>query len=86
MLTEIEDEKNIAEDLLKELDESKIFDEPIAVKILPEKEFFEAEEYHQRYAEKNPAHYEAYKNGSGRAEFQAMTCAIREQKKIQWKN
>ncbi|MEI8337920.1 MAG: peptide-methionine (S)-S-oxide reductase MsrA [bacterium] len=81
-----EDEKNIAQGLLKELDESKIYNNKVVVKILPEKEFFKAEEYHQRYAEKNPAHYNAYKEGSGRSNFQALTCAIRDQKKIQWKD
>lgn len=81
-----DEEKNIAGNLLKELEESKIYEDPIVVKIIPEKEFFKAEEYHQRYAEKNPAHYDAYKSGSGRADFQALTCAIREQKKINWKD
>lgn len=31
--------------------------------------FYPAEEYHQKYAEKNPLHYQAYKTGSGRAAF-----------------
>ena len=81
-----DEEKKVAENLLKELDENKIFNDPVVVKILPEKEFFDAEEYHQRYAEKNPARYEAYRSGSGRADFQALTCAIRDQKKINWKD
>ena len=79
-------EKNTALGLLKELDESKIYNDKVMVKILPEKEFFEAEEYHQRYAEKKPERYNAYKEGSGRSNFQALTCEIREQKKIHWKD
>ena len=81
-----DEEKNIAESLIKELGNSKIYEDQIVVKVLPEKEFFRAEEYHQRYAEKNPEHYNSYRNGSGRADFQALTCAIRDQKKIQWKD
>jgi len=81
-----EEEQKIAEGLIQELEESKIYDAPIAAKVLPEPKFYKAEEYHQRYAEKNPEHYEAYKRDSGRNEFQAKTCAIRDEKKIKWRD
>jgi peptide methionine sulfoxide reductase msrA/msrB len=81
-----DDEKNVAEGLIKELEDSKIFDAPIAVKVLPEPKFYRAEEYHQRYAEKNPEHYEAYRRGSGRSEFVGRVCAIRGEKHIKWKD
>ena len=81
-----DEEKVIAEGLIQELEDSKIYDEPIAVKVLPEPKFYKAEEYHQKYAEKNPDHYEAYKRGSGRAEFVGKVCAIRDEKKIKWKD
>jgi peptide methionine sulfoxide reductase msrA/msrB len=81
-----DDEKNIADELIKELEDSKIFDAPIAVKVLPEPKFYKAEEYHQKYAEKNPAHYDAYRRGSGRAEFVGKVCAIRDEKKIVWRD
>lgn len=80
------EEKTATEGLLKELDDSKIYDKPVTVDSLPEVSFFNAEEYHQKYAEKNPDHYSAYKNGSGRADFQAKTCSIREQKGINWRD
>jgi methionine-S-sulfoxide reductase len=80
-----EDEKKIAEDLLIEIGESGIYDDPIAVKVLPEEKFHPAEEYHQKYASKNPDHYDAYRRGSGRAEFVGRVCMIRDEKKIQWK-
>lgn len=79
-------EKIVAEELIKELEESKIYDEPIVVKVLPEPKFYKAEEYHQKYAEKNPDHYEAYRRASGRAEFVGKVCAIRDEKKIVWKD
>lgn len=81
-----EDEKRVAEGLIKELEESKIFDSSIAVQVLPFENFYKAEEYHQKYSSKNPAHYEAYKQGSGRGEFQAKVCAIRDEKRIAWRD
>jgi peptide methionine sulfoxide reductase msrA/msrB len=51
------------------LDESGIFDKPIMTEILPNKEFFPAEDYHQNYHCKYPVHYAKYKKGSGREAF-----------------
>ncbi len=48
---------------------SGIFNKPIQTRILPAKPFYRAEEYHQRYYEKNALHYQMYKNGSGRAAY-----------------
>ncbi len=81
-----EEEKITAESLLKELAESGIYDAPIAVQILPEEAFYKAEEYHQKYAEKNPDHYDAYRRGSGRADFVGRVCMVRDEKKITWKD
>lgn len=41
---------------------------PIATQLLPVAAFYEAEDYHQRYYEKNSRHYNAYKQGSRREE------------------
>lgn len=81
-----DEEKNVAEGLIKELEKSGVYDKPIAVSVLLEKKFWNAEEYHQKYAEKNPDHYNAYKKGSGRERFQAKVCQIREEKKINWES
>lgn len=51
------------------LADTGLFDAPIATEILPETEFYPAEEYHQDYYKKARDHYERYKEGSGRAEF-----------------
>lgn len=80
------EEQEIANALLQELADSGIYSERIMVKVLPEKTFYNAEEYHQQYAEKNPGHYSMYRKGSGREDFIAKTCAIREEKNIEWKD
>ena len=64
-----EEQKEIAERVKKELDDSGKFKMPIAVKIREAATFYEAEAYHQHYYKKNPAHYNGYHIGSGRAGF-----------------
>ena len=83
---ESESEKIVAEGVLNELNKSGVYSLPSAVEILPRKTFYKAEEYHQNYAEKNPTHYNLYRMGSGREGFVNKTCAIREEKKINWSN
>lgn len=48
------------------LSESKPFDAPIAVPVLPAKTFWDAEGYHQDYYKKNPVRYNFYRRGCGR--------------------
>ena len=79
-----EEEREIARSVLDELNASHIYDKPSQVELLPRKEFYMAEEYHQKYAEKNPMHYTMYRTGSGREGFVQKTCQVREEKHIQW--
>ena len=82
-----DNEQETARALIQELQESNLYpNETIAVQVLPEGAFFKAEDYHQDYAEKNPTHYGMYAKGSGRVQFVAQTCAVRDQKKINWKD
>ena len=64
-----EKQKELAEKSKKELEDSKIFNLPIATEILPATVFYEAEDYHQDYYKKNPNHYYRYYVGSGRYLF-----------------
>lgn len=81
---ENEEEKSIAEGVIKELDASHVYDVPSVVQLLSRMPFYKAEEYHQNYAEKNPTHYMLYRQGSGREGFVNKTCAIRDEKHIVW--
>lgn len=64
-----EEQKETAQKVFKEIEESGKFSRPLAVKILPAKTFYEAEDYHQYYYKKNPVHYNRYAIGSGRVAF-----------------
>ncbi len=62
-----DDEKRIAEASLRRVE--KLLGKPVHTAILPAAPFYPAEGYHCRYYEKNPEHYNRYKEGSGRAPF-----------------
>jgi peptide methionine sulfoxide reductase msrA/msrB len=64
-----EEQRAVAEQSKKDLDDSKMFDRPVVTAIVKAKPFYLAEEYHQDYYRKNVMHYSLYKKGSGRQPF-----------------
>ena len=49
-----DDQKRVAEAYVRQLQGAKVFDAPIVTDIVPLDRFYEAEPYHQDYAERNP--------------------------------
>ncbi|WP_300282749.1 peptide-methionine (S)-S-oxide reductase MsrA [Peptacetobacter sp.] len=64
-----DEQKNIAEESKKDLNESKRFSDPIVVEILDATVFYPAEIEHQDYYKKQPLHYNSYYKNSGRYNF-----------------
>ncbi len=63
------EQKQLARESKSELENSGKFEKEIVTEILPAKEFYLAERYHQDYHRKNPERYQSYKKLSGRAKF-----------------
>ena len=49
-----DEQRRVAEAYIKQLDAAKVFDGPIVTDVRPLERFYEAEAYHQDYAERNP--------------------------------
>ncbi len=61
-----EEQKRLAEESQKALEESGRLKTPIVTEIVPASQFWPAEEYHQNYYSKNPIRYKFYRYNCGR--------------------
>ncbi|MBC7538896.1 MAG: peptide-methionine (S)-S-oxide reductase MsrA [Bacteriovorax sp.] len=52
-----DEQKKIAIEVIKKLNESKVFKDPVVTQVLEAREFYSAEIYHQDYLDKNPDGY-----------------------------
>jgi peptide methionine sulfoxide reductase msrA/msrB len=64
-----EAQKQAALKAIELINQSEIFNTPVATQVLELKEFYEAEVYHQNYHKKKPIRYKFYRSGSGRDRF-----------------
>ena len=64
-----EEQRRLAEESRKEMENSGRFDAPIVTEIVPAGTFWPAEDYHQDYYMKNPLRYKFYRFGSGRDQY-----------------
>lgn len=66
---ENEQQHKLAEESKLALERSNRFKRPIVTPILPAKQFYPAEDYHQYFYKSNPQRYSGYRTGSGRDAF-----------------
>lgn len=64
-----QEQKELAEESRKKLEESGRFKKPIVTEILAASDFYRAEEYHQDFYKKNPDAYKEERETSGRDKF-----------------
>jgi len=64
-----DEQRKVAEESKRELEESGRYDKPIVTGILKHTTFYRAEEYHQDYYRKSPVRYKFYRFNSGRDHY-----------------
>lgn len=64
-----DEQKKLAEESRKRLNDSGRYNKPIVTRIAKASEFYQAEEYHQDYSRNNPMRYKLYRSRSGRDQY-----------------
>ena len=52
------EQKQVADDMIRQMSQDKLFGQPIVTEVLPQTNYWPAEDYHQDFFEKNP--YQGY--------------------------
>ena len=60
------EQKAIADEVIRDLTEQKLWNDPIVTEVTPLSEFYPAEAYHQDYYRRNPVRYRFYRWNCGR--------------------
>jgi peptide-methionine (S)-S-oxide reductase len=74
-----DEQRRVAEAYIKQLDAAHVFERPIVTEVRPLERFYEAEAYHQDYAERNPL--SPYILFNARPKVQKVRAAYRERLK-----
>ncbi len=74
------EEQQLITSTVAALQSSGVYDKPIVTTVTAFTKFWDAEEYHQDYATKNPVRYKYYRGGSGRDTYITNACNIRSAK------
>ena len=59
-------QKDVADDLVRQLNQDKQFGAPVVTEVLPRTNYWPAEDYHQDYYKKNSVRYSYYRFSCGR--------------------
>lgn len=60
IFTNDEGEKKVIEELIEKINKAKVYENPVSTLIEPQKQFHDAEDYHQDYLKKNPNGYNCH--------------------------
>lgn len=77
-----QEEQQTANQVIDWLTRHTIYDKPIVTNVLPFKNFYPAEAYHQNYAKKNSLRYSLYRKASGRDALKNKVCKLKLDKKL----
>ncbi|EKE29108.1 MAG: Methionine-R-sulfoxide reductase [uncultured bacterium (gcode 4)] len=80
------EQKRVAEESKRRLEDSKKFPMPVVTEIIPYTTFYPAEEYHQKYFRKSAFRYSLYRKWSWRTDFLNKNWSEEAKEYLRWKD